>query len=127
MRRHPKPQVGGTRAEIRVKSAPTEVHHVPCSLLVRRVAGQPLAHDRLHPWRGSPTAMISVLVPLTRGQGAAALQFEVELGNLDQLDQVRHHGGGADEDSGSWMHAFSEILVSPPGVEILRVDEMPAP
>ena len=66
-----------------------------------------------------------MLVPLTRGQGAAALQFEVELGNLDQLDQVRHRGGEADEDSGSWMHAFSEILVSPPGVEILRVDEMP--
>ena len=68
-----------------------------------------------------------LLVPLTRGQGGAALQFEVELGNLDQLDQVRHRGGGPDEDSGSLMHAFSEILVSPPGVEILRVDEMPAP
>ena len=68
-----------------------------------------------------------LLVPLTRGHGGAALQFEVELGNLDQLDQVRHRGGRPDEDSGSWMHAFSEILVSPPAVEILRVDEMPAP
>jgi hypothetical protein len=63
-----------------------------------------------------------LLVPLTRGQGGAALQFEVELGSLDQLDQVRHRGG-PDEDIGSLMHAFSEILLSPPGVEILRVDE----
>ena len=63
-----------------------------------------------------------LLVPLTRGQGGAALQFEVELGSLDQLDQVRHRGG-TDEDIGSLMHAFSEILLSPPGVEILRVDE----
>jgi hypothetical protein len=63
-----------------------------------------------------------LLVPLTRGQGGAALQFEVELSSLDQLDQVRHRGG-PDEDIGSLMHAFSEILVCPPGVEILRVDE----
>ena len=31
-----------------------------------------------------------LLVPLTRGQGGAALQFEVELGSLDQLERVRH-------------------------------------
>jgi hypothetical protein len=36
------------------------------------------------------------------------------------------HDGGPDEDIGDLMHAFSEILVSPPGVEILRVDEAPA-
>ena len=66
-----------------------------------------------------------LLVPLTRGQGGAALQFEVELGSLDQLEQVRH-GDGSGEDIGSLMQAFSEILVSPPGVEILRVDETPA-
>ena len=67
-----------------------------------------------------------LLVPLTRGQGGAALQFEVELGRLDQLERVRH-GGGPDEDVGELMHAFSEILLAPPGVEILRVDETPAP
>jgi hypothetical protein len=67
-----------------------------------------------------------LLVPLTRGQGGAALQFEVELDSLDQLEHLRHSGGGPGEDSGSWMHAFSEILLSPPGVEILRVDETPA-
>ena len=66
-----------------------------------------------------------LLVPLTRGQGGAALQFEVELTNLDQLEQMRQRGGsgGSEEQTGSWMHAFSEILVAPPGVEILRVDE----
>jgi hypothetical protein len=67
-----------------------------------------------------------LLVPLTRGQGGAALQFEVELQSLDQLKQVRQRGGGPDEDTGSWMHAFSEILLAPPGVEILRVDEAEA-
>ncbi len=70
-----------------------------------------------------------LLVPLTRGpDSGAALQFEVELASLDQLERVRHGGGGdSDEDVGELMHAFSEILVSPPAVEILRVDEAPAP
>ena len=65
-----------------------------------------------------------MLVPLTRGHGAgAALQFEVELTNLDQLDQFRSRGAGSPEDIKSWMHAFSKILTAPPGVEILRVDD----
>ncbi len=63
---------------------------------------------------------------LTRGQGGAALQFEVELSNLDQLDQLRHRGGGSDEEIGSWIRAFSEILLAPPGVEILRADKAEA-
>jgi hypothetical protein len=62
-----------------------------------------------------------LLVPLTRGEGGAALQFEVELTSLDQLETLRHRGGPG-EDGGEWMRAFSEILLSPPGVEILRVD-----
>src|ERR1700751_5572478 len=33
-----------------------------------------------------------LLVPLTRGQGGAALQFEVELPKLDQFDQFRERG-----------------------------------
>jgi hypothetical protein len=66
-----------------------------------------------------------LLVPLTRGHGGAALQFEVELASLDQLERVRHDGG-PDEDIGGLMHAFSEILLAPPAVEILRVDETPA-
>jgi hypothetical protein len=65
-----------------------------------------------------------LLVPLTRGEGGAALQFEVELTNLDQLEMLRHHGGGGPGgDAAEWMRAFSEILRNPPVVEILRVDE----
>jgi hypothetical protein len=63
-----------------------------------------------------------LLVPLTRAQGGPALQFEVELTKLDQLDQFRHRGVGSDKETGNWMHSFSEILVSPPAVEILRVE-----
>ena len=54
------------------------------------------------------------------------VQFEVALEGLDQLERVRHDGG-PDEDVGELMHAFSEILLAPPAVEILRVDETPAP
>ena len=69
-----------------------------------------------------------LLVPLTRGEGGPALQFEVELTSLDQLETLRHRGGGGpDEDAGDWMRAFSEVLLSPPGVEILRVDGRAAP
>ena len=64
-----------------------------------------------------------LLVPLTRGEGGAALQFEVELTSLDQLEGLRHGGGGPGGDAGEWMRAFSEVLLSPPAVEILRVDE----
>ncbi|PHK96073.1 hypothetical protein CR162_04310 [Pseudoroseomonas rhizosphaerae] len=63
-----------------------------------------------------------LLVPLTRGQGGAALQFEVELTSLDQLEGIRHRGGSPAEETGDWMRAFSEILLAPPAVEILRVD-----
>jgi hypothetical protein len=35
-----------------------------------------------------------LLVPLTRGQGGASLQFEVEMTDLDQLDQFRRRGIG---------------------------------
>jgi len=65
-----------------------------------------------------------LLVPLTRGQGGAALQFEVELGSLDQLERVCH--GGPGEDVGGLMQAFGGILLAPPGVEVLRVDETSA-
>ncbi|HYZ42103.1 MAG TPA: hypothetical protein VE687_16010 [Stellaceae bacterium] len=65
-----------------------------------------------------------MLVPLTRGQrDGAALQFEVELTSLDQLDQFRNRGVGSDTETGNWMHAFSEILTAPPCVEILRIED----
>ena len=63
-----------------------------------------------------------LLVPLTRPHGGAALQFEVELTSLDQLDEFRHRGAGSTKETAEWMHAFSEILVAPPAVDILRVD-----
>jgi hypothetical protein len=64
-----------------------------------------------------------LLVPLTRPQGGAALQFEVELPSLDQLEEFRRRGAGSRQDTADWMHAFSEILITPPGVDILRVDD----
>jgi hypothetical protein len=63
-----------------------------------------------------------LLVPLTRGPGGAALQFEVELTNLDQFDTFRERGIESDEQTAEWMHAFSEILVCPPEVELLRIE-----
>ena len=62
-----------------------------------------------------------LLVPLTRGSGGASLQFEMEMTSLDQLEQFRHRGVDSVEETGDWMRAFSEILTSPPCVEILRV------
>ena len=64
-----------------------------------------------------------LLVPLTRGRDdGVALQFEVELQKLEQLDQLRHRGIGSRSETGNWMHAFSEVLTAPPAVEILHVD-----
>jgi hypothetical protein len=62
-----------------------------------------------------------LLVPLTRGQGGCALQFELELAQLDQLDQFRERGMDTDGQTGNWMHSFSQILLAPPAVEILRI------
>ena len=63
-----------------------------------------------------------LLIPLTRGQGDPAIQFEVQLASLDDLERLRHRAGPG-EDTGAWMRAFSEILLRPPAVEILRVQE----
>ena len=64
-----------------------------------------------------------ILVPLTRAHGGAALQFEIELKSLDQLEQFRHEGVGSREKTNKWMQGFSEILLAPPTVEILRLEE----
>jgi hypothetical protein len=64
-----------------------------------------------------------LLIPLTRSYGGAALQFEMDMEHLDQLDQFRHRAVGPGDDTGDWMHAFSQILLSPPTVEILKVSE----
>ena len=63
-----------------------------------------------------------LLVPLTRSHGGAALQFEVELASLDQFEEFRERGIQSDDETGKWMHAFSEILTCPPEVELLRVE-----
>lgn len=63
-----------------------------------------------------------LLVPLTRGRGGSALQFEVELGRLDEFEHFRERGiDSSEEKTGDWMRAFSEILTAPPHVELLRV------
>lgn len=64
-----------------------------------------------------------LLVPLTREHGGPALQFEVQVTDLEQLENFRHRGVGSDKETGDWMHEFSKVLLSPPAVEILRVDE----
>jgi hypothetical protein len=42
---------------------------------------------------------------------------------LDQLDQFRQGGVGSSAETATWVYSFSEILVAPPAVEILRVDD----
>jgi hypothetical protein len=64
-----------------------------------------------------------LLVPLTRAHGGPALQFEIELKNLDQLEQFRHQGVGSTQETGNWMQGFSEILLAPPAVEIFRTED----
>ena len=63
-----------------------------------------------------------LLVPLTRGHAGAALQFEFELQNLEQFEEFRERGVESGEKTHDWMHEFSEILLAPPEVELLRVD-----
>lgn len=64
-----------------------------------------------------------MLVPLTRGQGGPSLQFELEIQSLDQFDQFRERGIESDKETANWMQAFSEILISPPSVELLRIQD----
>jgi hypothetical protein len=64
-----------------------------------------------------------LLVPLTRGHGAPALQFELDLQTLDQFKEFRDRGVNSKDQTGAWMRAFSEILMAPPEVELLRVHE----
>ena len=51
------------------------------------------------------------------------MQFEVELTNLDQLDHFRHRGVGSGNETEKFMHEFSEVLLAPPWVDILRVHD----
>lgn len=62
-----------------------------------------------------------MLVPLTRPHGGASMQFEIELESLEQFDPFRQRGVGSADETEDWMRRFSEILVSPPAAEILRI------
>lgn len=64
-----------------------------------------------------------ILVPLTRPAGGPSLQFEVELKDLEDLEAFRRRGIGSRDETGAWMHAFSEILAAPPTTEIFRLAE----
>ena len=63
-----------------------------------------------------------ILIPLTRAHDGAALQFEIQLTNLDQLEEFRQRGVGSSEETNDWMHGFSQVLAAPRAVEVLRVE-----
>jgi hypothetical protein len=65
-----------------------------------------------------------MLMPLRGGRDGTALQLEIQLTTLDQLDKFRHRGVRSSE-AASRMKAFGALL-PPPAVEILRADEMKA-
>ena len=68
-----------------------------------------------------------LLVPLTRGPGGGpALQFEIALKSLDEIDTFRQRGFGSKDQVHDWMHEFSDILTAPPAVELLRIDDVKA-
>ena len=61
--------------------------------------------------------------PLFLSAAARPVSNEVEIGNLEQFDQFRQRGiGSGEKQTGTWMHAFSEILTAPPQVQLLRVE-----
>jgi hypothetical protein len=62
-----------------------------------------------------------LLVPVTRGPGGPALQFEVELASLDQLDTLRHRGFGSEKATAEWADRIASVLKAPPQVEILKI------
>jgi hypothetical protein len=64
-----------------------------------------------------------LLVPLTRPPGGAALQYEVVLETLDAFEAFRESGMGGEDETRAWLRDLSEILLEPPTVELLRIDE----
>jgi hypothetical protein len=44
------------------------------------------------------------------------------LNSLDQFDRFRRSGHTSARETGDWMHAFSEILTTPPRVGLLRLE-----
>jgi hypothetical protein len=104
--------------------------HVPCPLFlgcapINRQRAVDLIRREVAATRQTGLSA-RLLVPLTRGHGGAALQLEVELSSLDQLDQFCQRGVGSGLETADWMQSFGKILVAPPAVEILRVDDLQA-
>lgn len=65
-----------------------------------------------------------LLIPVTRAAGSAALEVQVELANLDQLELFRERGLGSEDETRSWMRDLSQILLEPPVVELLRIADV---
>jgi hypothetical protein len=65
-----------------------------------------------------------LLIPVTRAHGCAALQFEIELDSLDDLERFRQKGVEGEGTTSAWMREFDQILEAPPSVEILRVPSL---
>src|SRR5260221_7364032 len=61
-----------------------------------------------------------LLAPLTRGQGGVALQFEVELTKLDQLDQFRNRRIGSSNPTGPRADTCRPSLDAPAGGDTPR-------
>jgi hypothetical protein len=57
------------------------------------------------------------------GAAGPSSQFELEIQSLDQCDQFRKRGIESDKETAKSMHGFSETLISPPTVELLRIQD----
>lgn len=64
-----------------------------------------------------------LLVPLTRGRGEPALEYEVEIPTLETLDEYRTTAMGSAGKTQDWIRKFSKILTQPPAVTVYRLDE----
>ena len=65
-----------------------------------------------------------LLIPLSRGRGGAALEYEIEVSQLDALEEFRHKAiGESEEITHGWMREFSDFLSEPPVVNLFRRDE----
>ncbi len=55
-----------------------------------------------------------LLMPLTRGRGEAALEYELEIPTLDTLDEYRTTAMGSAEKTQDWVRDFSKFSHSRP-------------
>ncbi len=53
-------------------------------------------------------------------------RFSYDVLPLNRQRALDTRGIGSSKETGNWMHAFSEVLTAPPGVEILHVDSAEA-